>query len=156
MLVELVLVVLVELEVLDVLDVDVLDVDEVVDVLDVLEVLVVLVVDEVLVVELVLVVDVLVLVVGMRVVLEFRSTGQAPGGGAFFLFKRVVSLFTSLPPNDAQYRFESVPTVSTMPTCPVNGVGSVTPEPLHTALMMFAFTSTTRHGSVGEPAPVYL
>jgi len=97
-----------------------------------------------------------VLVVGGIVVLEYSSTGHAPGAGAFFLLSMVPSFLAWSPPNIAQYRFESVPTVSTMPTSSENGVSRVTPVPLQTAFTMVAFTSTTLQGSPGEPAPVYL
>ena len=99
---------------------------------------------------------VLVLVVGGIVVEELRSRGHAPGAGAFFIFSTVASFLTSSPPKMAQYRFGSVPTASTMPTWPVNGVGSVTPEPLQTALMTLGLMSTSLHGSLGDPAPRYL
>lgn len=98
---------------------------------------------------------VVVLVVGGIVVEELRSSGHAPGAGAFFRLRAVASFFVSSPPKTAQYRFESVPTVSTMPW-PRNGVGRLTPLPLHTDFTTAAFTSTTRQGSDGEPAPVYL
>jgi hypothetical protein len=97
-----------------------------------------------------------VLVVGGNVVEEFKSSGQTPGGGASLRFRSVPSFFDSSPPNTAQYRFESVPMVSTMPTRPWNGVGRVTPVPLHAAFTTFAFTRTTWHGSPGVPAPLYL
>jgi len=97
----------------------------------------------------------LVLLVDGIVVEEFRSSGQKSGGGASFRLSTESSCLVVAPPNEAQYRFESVPTVSTTPTCPRNGVGSVTPLPLQTATT-FSLTSTTRHGSVRVPAPLYL
>ena len=111
---------------------------------------VLLVVDTVL-----LVLVVLLVLLVLLVVEECRSSGQKSGGGASFRLSTESSCLVVAPPNEAQYRFESVPTVSTMPTPPRNGVGSVT-LPVQTAFTMFAFTSTTRHGSVGEPAPLYL
>ena len=103
------------------------------------------------------VLDVLdVLVVGGMVVLEFRSSGHTFGAGAFFRLSSVGSFVVSSPPKMAQYCFESAPTVSTMPTWPVNGVGNVTPVPLQSAFTTFAFTRTTRHGSLAEPSPRYL
>jgi hypothetical protein len=97
----------------------------------------------------------LVLLVDGIVVGTFKSSGQKSGGGASFRLSAESSCLVVTPPNEAQYRFESVPTVSTMPTCPMNGVGSVTPLPLQTATT-FSSLSTTRHGSVGEPVPLYL
>jgi hypothetical protein len=99
---------------------------------------------------------VVLLVVGGIVVEELRSSGQNPGAGAFLRLSSVSLFLVSSPPNDAQYRFESVPTVSTMPTCPWNGVGSVT-EPLHVALTTFSFTRTSRvlsSHSKGAPNPL--
>jgi hypothetical protein len=96
---------------------------------------------------------VLVLVEGGIVVEESRSSEQAVGAGADFRLRTVESFFTSSPPKMAQYRFESLPTVSAMPTCPVNGVGKLTSTPVQIAFTMFTFTSTTRHGSPGKPLP---
>src|SRR5687767_8192688 len=43
-----------------------------------------------------------------------------------------------------------------MPTSPANGVVSAMPAPLQTPLMTVALSSTTLHGSLGVPAPLYL
>jgi hypothetical protein len=77
------------------------------------------------------------------VVLACRSRGQAEGAGAFFRLSSDSSFLTSSPPNEAQYRFESVPTVSTIPTWPVKGVGSSkAPLALQTALTTVFLTIT--------------
>ena len=112
-------------------------------------VLVVVVCVLLVVVDTVLLVVETVLLVLLVEVEEFTSSGQKSGGGASFRLSTESCLVVA-PPNEAQYRFESVPTVSTMPTCPRNGVGSVTPLPLQTATT-FSLTSTTR-----QPAPLYL
>ena len=113
-------------------------------------VLVVVVCVLLVVVDTVLLVVETVLLVLLVEVEEFTSSGQKSGGGASFRLSTESSCLVVAPPNEAQYRFESVPTVSTMPTCPRNGVGSVTPLPLQTATT-FSLTSTTR-----QPAPLYL
>jgi hypothetical protein len=126
--------------------VELVELDDVELVFEVLVVLVELVlVDEVLVeLELVLVL----------VVLERRA--QASGAGASFRFVSPPWLFTPVPPKRAQYRFESVPRVRITPTSPCTGGARVTPDPLQTALITFSLTSTILHGSVSEPAPLYL
>ena len=94
---------------------------------------------------------------GSVVVVVGPGTGQETGtAGASFRLRSVSSFFDSYPPNRTQYCLESVPSVTTMPTAPVNGVVSVTPVPLHVARTTRFFTRTSLHGSPGEPSPLYL
>jgi hypothetical protein len=139
-------------QVVDVVE-DVVEVEDVV--VDVVEVVVV----EVEEVDVVDVVDELVLVLVEVLLVDVPpppGAGHTAGAGADFRLSIVASFLATSPPNSAQYLFVSVPTLSTTPTFPLNGVAIWTPAPLQTAFTIFCFTSTTRHGSAMLPTPLYL